>query len=117
MEKMNTNECLNQIHSAIIAKVKSECEVSGNNKLALEISSKLAEYGSSLAASFGNDGKIDEKEERILNAKFDTIINTYLPKKDGIIVDKAWNGFSFCLIKVFKGVKNYLNEWFGLCMK
>ena len=58
-----------------------------------------------------------DDEERALNAKFNAIVDTYLPKKDGVLVEKAWNGFSFCLIKVFKGVKNYLNEWFGLELK
>ena len=114
---MDTNECLKQIHAALVAKAKERCEVSGNNQLALEISSKVAEYGSSWAAGFGNDGKIDDEEERVLNAKFNALVDAYIPKKDGILVDKAWNGFSFCLINVFKGVKNYLNEWFGLELK
>lgn len=114
---MDTNECLKQIHAALVAKVKERCEVSGNNQLALEISSKVAEYGSSWAAGFGNDGKIDDEEERVLNAKFNALVDTYLPKKDGILVNKAWNGFSFCFVKVFKGVKAYLNDWFDLGLK
>lgn len=114
---MDTNECLKQVHAALVAKAKTKCAVDGNNKIALEISGKIAEYGSAWATAFGNDGKLDDDEERQLTAKFNALVDAYIPKKDGILVDKAWNGFSFCLIKVFKGVKNYLNEWFGLELK
>lgn len=111
---MDTNDCIKQIHAALVAKAKAQCAVEGNNKLALEISGKVAEYGSAWAASFGNDGKLDDDEERALNAKFNALVDTYLPKKDGILVEKAWNGFSILFVNVFKGVKNYLNEWFKL---
>ena len=111
---MDTNDCIKQIHAALVAKAKDKCAVGGNNKLALEISGKVAEYGSAWAASFGNDGKLDDDEERALNAKFNALVDTYLPKKDGILVEKAWNGFSILFVNVFKGVKNYLNEWFKL---
>ena len=114
---MNTNDAIKQVHAALVAKAKAKCAVEGNNKFALEVSGKVAEYGSAWAAAFGNDGVLDGDEERALNAKFNAIVDAYVPKKDGILVDKAWNGFSFCLIRVFKGVKNYLNEWFGLELK
>lgn len=114
---MDTNECLKQIHAALVAKAKKRCAVDGNNKLALEIGSKVAEYGSSWAASFGNDGVLDDDEERALNAKFNALVDAYIPKKEGLLVEKAWHGFSFCFVSVFKGVKNYLNEWFGLELK
>jgi len=114
---MNTNDAIKQVHAALVAKAKAKCAVEGNNKFALEVSGKVAEYGSAWAAAFGNDGVLDDDEERALNAKFNAIVDTYLPKKEGVLVDKAWNGFSFCLIKVFKGVKSYLNEWFGLELK
>ena len=114
---MNTNECLKQIHAALVANAKKCCAVDGSNKLALEIGSKVAEYGSAWAAAFGNDGVRDDDEERQLVAKFNEIVDTYLPKKEGVLVDKAWNGFSILFINVFKGVKNYLNEWFGLELK
>ena len=45
------------------------------------------------------------------------IVDNYILKKEGVLVDKAWNGFTFCFVTVFKGVKNYLNEWFGLELK
>ena len=114
---MNTNDAIKQVHAALVAKAKAKCAVEGNHKFALEVSGKVAEYGSAWAAAFGNDGVLDAVEERALNAKFNAIVDTYIPKKDGVLVDKAWNGFSFCLIKVFKGVKNYLNELFGLELK
>lgn len=115
--KMNTNDAIKQVHAALVAKAKAKCAVEGNNKFALEIGGKVAEYGSAWATAFGNDGVLDNDEERALNAKFNAIVDAYIPKKDGILVDKAWNGFSFCLIKIFKGIKNYLNEWFGLELK
>lgn len=115
--KMNTNDAIKQVHAALVAKAKAKCAVEGNNKFALEVSGKVAEYGSAWAAAFGNDGVLDDDEERALNAKFNTIVDAYIPKKDGILVDKAWNGFSVLFINVFKGVKNYLNEWFGLELK
>lgn len=111
---MDTNECLKQVHAALVAKAKAKCAVDGNNKLALEISGKVAEYGSSWAIAFGNDGKLDDDEERMLTSKFSALVDAYLPKKDGILVEKAWNGFSILFVNVFKGVKNYLNEWFKL---
>ena len=114
---MDTNDCIKQLHSALIAKAKAKCAVEGNNRLALEISGKVAEYGSSWATAFGNDGKLDDDEERMLTAKFNALVDSYLPKKDGVLVEKAWNGFSFLFVNVFKGVKNYLNEWFGLELK
>ena len=114
---MDTNDAIKQIHAALVAKAKAKCSVDGNNKFALEVGGKVAEHGSAWATAFGDDGVLDGDEERALNAKFNAIVDAYIPKKDGILVDKAWNGFSFCLIKIFKGVKNYLNEWFGLELK
>ena len=114
---MNTNDAIKQVHAALVAKAKAKCAVEGNNKFALEVSGKVAEYGSAWAAAFGNDGVLDDDEERALNAKFNAIVDTYLPKKEGVLVDKAWNGFTFCFVTVFKGVKNYINEWFGLELK
>ena len=114
---MNTNNAIKQVHAALVAKAKKRCAVDGNNKLALEIGSKVAEYGSAWAASFGNDGVLDDAEEDDLNRKFDAIVDEYIPNKDGVLVDKAWNGFSILFINVFRGVKNYLNEWFGLELK
>ena len=114
---MDTNDAIKQIHAALVAKAKAKCSVDGNNKFALEVGGKVAEYGSAWAEAFGNDGKLDDDEERALNAKFNSIIDAYLPNKDGILVEKAWNGFSILFINVFKGVKSYLNEWFGLELK
>lgn len=114
---MDTNEAIKQVHAALVEKAKAKCAVEGNNKFALEVGGKVAEYGSAWASAFGNDGVLDDDEERQLVAKFNALVDAYIPKKDGVLVDKAWNGFSFCLIKIFKGVKNYLNEWFGLEMK
>ena len=115
--KMNTNDAIKQVHAALVAKAKAKCAVEGNNKFALEVGGKVAEYGSSWAASFGDDGVLDDDEERALNEKFNALVDTYIPKKDGVLVDKAWNGFSIFFINVFRGVKNYLNEWFGLELK
>ena len=114
---MDTNDAIKQIHAALVEKAKRRCAVDGNNKLALEIGSKVAEYGSSWAASFGNDGVLDDAEEDDLNRKFNAIVDEYIPKREGVLVEKAWNGFSILFINVFKGVKNYLNEWFGLELK
>ena len=114
---MNTNDAIKQVHAALVAKAKAKCAVEGNNKFALEVSGKVAEYGSAWAASFGNDGVLDDAEEDDLNRQFDAIVDEYIPKREGVLVEKAWNGFTFCLITVFKGVKNYLNEWFGLELK
>ena len=114
---MNTNDAIKQIHAALVAKAKAKCSVDGNNKFALEVGGKVAEYGSAWAASFGNDGVLDDAEEDALNRQFAAIVDNYIPKKDGILVEKAWNGFSILFINVFKGVKNYLDEWFGLELK
>ena len=114
---MNTNDAIKQVHAALVAKAKAKCAVDGSNRLAVDIGAKLADYGKEWAEAFGNDGVLDDSEEAVINRKFAVIVDNYIPKKDGILVDKAWNGFSFCLIKVFKGVKNYLNEWFGLELK
>lgn len=114
---MNTNDGIKQIHAALVAKAKARCAIAGNNKLALEIGAQIAEYGSAWAASFANDGKLDDDEERLLVAKFNALIDSYVPSKSGVLVDKAWNGFSIFFVNVFKGVKNYLNEWFGLELK
>ena len=114
---MDTNDAIKQIHAALVAKAKKRCAVDGNNKLALEIGSKVAEYGSAWAASFGNDGVLDDAEEDDINRQFDAIVDEYIPKREGVLVEKAWNGFSILFINVFKGVKNYLNEWFGLELK
>ena len=103
---MNTNDCIKQIHAAIVAKAKAKCEVDGSNKFALEVSGKLAEYGSAWAAAFGNDGKLDDEEERMLNAKLNAIVDLYVPSKSGLLVDKAWNGFKILLVPVFKGVSS-----------
>ena len=114
---MSTNDCLKEIHAALVAKVKARAAVEGNNKLALAISGEVAAYGSALAAAFGNDGKLDDAEERDLNARFAALVDAHLPARDGTLVDKAWNGFSICFVTVFKGVKAYLNQWFDLGLK
>ena len=114
---MNTNDAIKQVHSALVAKAKAKCAVDGSNRLALGVGAALADYGKEWAAAFGNDGVLDDDEERQLVAKFNAIVDTYLPKKEGVLVEKAWNGFSILFFNVFKGVKNYLNEWFGLELK
>lgn len=115
---MNTNDCINKIHAAIVAKAKAKCAVDGNNKLALEIGAKFAEYGAKWAAAFADDGKIDDDEEQGLNDEFNSIITAYLPSRDGVLVDKAWNGVHLLgLFTAFNGVKYYLNKWFGLELK
>ena len=101
---MDTNEAIKQVHAALVAKAKAKCAVEGNNKFALEVGGKVAEYGSAWAAAFGNDGVLDDDEERQLVAKFNALVDAYIPKKDGVLVDKAWNGFSILFINVFKGV-------------
>lgn len=112
---MNTNDCINKIHAAVVAKAKARCAVDGNNKLALEIGAKFAEYGAKWAAAFANDGKLDDAEERDLNDEFNVIITTYLPPRDGILVDKMWNGVRILgLFTAFNGIKKYLNKYFGL---
>lgn len=114
---MNTNECVKKLHAALVAKAKRKCEIASSNRLSLEIGGKLAEYGGEFAAAFSNDGILDDEEERRLNAMFDEIVDTYLPSLDDPVVDRAWNGFSIFFITVFKGVKNYLNTWFGLDLR
>lgn len=114
---MDTNDAIKQIHAALVAKTKRRCSVDGSNRLALVIGAKLAAYGNAWAAAFGNDGVLDDYEEGVLNRQFDVIVDEYIPKKEGVLVEKAWNGFSILFINVFKGVKNYLNEWFGLELK
>jgi len=111
---MTTNDCIKEIHAALVDKVAEKAEVDGSNKLAIEISGKIAEYGAEWATAFSGDGKLDAEEARRINAKFNAIIDTYLPSKDGIVVEKAWNGFTLCFVTVFKGVKAYLNQWFDL---
>ena len=114
---MDTNDAIKQIHAALVAKTKRRCSVDGSNRLALVIGEKLAAYGNAWAAAFGYDGVLDDYEEGVLNRQFDVIVDNYIPKKNGILVEKAWHGFTFCFVTVFKGVKNYLNEWFGLELK
>lgn len=114
---MDTNDAIKKVHAALVEKAKAKCAVEGNNKFALEVGGKVAEYGSAWASAFGNDGVLDDDEELQLVAKFNALVDAYIPKKDGVLVDKAWNGFSILFINVFKGVKNYLNEWFGLELK
>ena len=114
---MDTNDAIKQIHAALVAKAKRRCSVDGSNRLALDIGAKLADYGKAWAEAFRNDGVLDDDEEDALIKQFDEIVDEYIPNKDGILVEKAWNGFTFCFVTVFKGVKNYLNEWFGLELK
>ena len=114
---MDTNDAIKQNHAALVATAKKRCAVDGNNKLALEIGSKVAEYGSAWAASFGNDGVLDDAEENDLNRQFDALVDEYIPKREGVLVEKAWNGFSIIVINVVKGGKSDLNEWFGLELK
>ena len=114
---MDTNDAIKQIHAALVAKAKAKCSVDGNNKFALEVGGKVAEYGSAWAASFGNDGVLDDAEEDALNRQFAAIVDNYIPKKDGILAEKARHGFPILFINVFKGVKHYLTERFGLALK
>lgn len=114
---MNTNDAIKQIHAALVAKAKRRCSVDGSNRLALDIGAKVTNYGSAWASAFGNDGVLDDAEEDALNKQFNAIVDGCVPKKDGILVEKAWHGFKICFVPVFRGVKNYLNEWFGLELK
>lgn len=111
---MNTNECISSVHAALVRKAKAVNAAEGNNRMALEISAAIAQYGAMWASSFGNDGILDDAEEARLNAEFDAILTKWVPARDGVIVDKAWNGFKFCFVTVFDGVKAYLNRWFDL---
>ena len=111
---MTTNDYICKVHNAILDKVQERCSLDGNNQFACQVADDIIGYASQIPAAFANDGKIDDAEKKAICDAFAVIINKYVPSQDGVIVDKAWNGWKIAFFTIFDGVKFYLNKWFNL---
>lgn len=106
---MTTNEVFSEIHDHIIAKVKAQCAVDGNNKKAIALADNLMAYAKTISGAFADDGRINEEEEAKIDGAFRVLLDRNVPKTSGIGVSIAWNGILW-----WKGIKHYLNKWFNL---
>lgn len=112
MSTISTNEILERVHAAIVAKVAEKCRIEGSAKTAIEIGREIAEYGQKWIVAFADDGSISAEEAISINATFDEIVEKHIPDIENKTVGIAWNGLSFLGIG-WKGIKFYLDKWFG----
>lgn len=110
---MNSNDIIKQIYAKIIEKQKKHCIEDGTAKTAIEFGSDVAEVGKTWGDSFSYDGKIDDLEEKEMNAVFAAKVDKWIPNVSGTTVSLAWNGFTIFGIG-WKGLKYYLNKLWDL---
>lgn len=115
---MKTNEVLSNIHGAAVKKAAAQCAVEGDALRAIEISNAIIAYGQQWAESFADDGKLSDAECAKIQAAFDAMLDKYVPSLDNPAVSIAYEGMSGWFLKLFgiewKGIRYYLNQWFGL---
>ena len=112
---MNTNEILKTLHDALVAKAQ-ERVVEGKVKVAAEIGNAIIDYGRMWTEGISDDGWISDAERTAIDAKFAELVDKYVPSADGAGVKIAWNGISIFGLG-WKGLKAYVNKWFGLDIK
>lgn len=109
---MNSNDIIKKIYAAIVKKAAQKSFEDKNTKVALEVGGDVAAVGQTWIASF-KDGYIDTTEEKNLNAVFGATVDKWIPEQGGLGVSLLWNGFSLFGLG-WKGLKHYLEKWFGL---
>ena len=109
---MNSNDIIKKIYAAAVKKAAKKSFEDKNTKVALEVGGDVAAIGQTWIASF-KDGNIDATEEQNLNAVFGATVDKWVPKQSGAGVILLWNGFSLFGLG-WKGLKYYLEKWFGL---
>ena len=110
---MESNDIIKKIHREAVRKVAAKCAVEGGGKTAVEIGNAIIAYGKTWTEGLANDGVIDEEEIANTCAVFDALVDKNIPNIDGVGVSVAYNGFTIFGFG-FKGIKHYLNKWFGL---
>ena len=115
---MNTNEVLAGVHEAAVKKVAVKCAAEGSAKRAVEIGNAIMAYGKLWTEGFADDGRLDAAEIAKIQEGFERILAEYVPTMEGPAVAVAYNGLDSWILKLFrmefKGIKHYLNLWFGL---
>ena len=112
---MTTNDILVEIHDALVEKAATRIKVDGKAKVAAEIGNAIIEYGKCWTEGLSDDGALSKEEAAAIRAKFNTIVTAHVPSYEGSGVNIAWNGLSLFGLG-WKGLKSYLNKWFGLAM-
>lgn len=114
---MESNKVLKELHEALVKKAKDKCKADGNKKMMLEVGNEIIAYGMAWTEAYSDDGIMDDEEEKNINSVFCDIIDRRVPNVEHKGIDWAWNGLSVCFIKVWDGLKYYLNKWFDLGLK
>ena len=109
---MSINDIIKKIYAAAVKKASKKSFEDKNTKVALEVGGDVAAIGQTWIASF-KDGNIDATEEENLNAVFGATVDKWIPEQEGLGASLLWNGFSIFGLG-WKGLKYYLEKWFGL---
>lgn len=109
---MSTNEILERVHAAMVARVAEKCRIEGSAKTAIEIGKEIVAYGQTWIDAFADDGSISAEEAIRINAAFDEVVEKRIPDIENKTVGIAWNGLTVFGFG-WKGIKSYLNKWFG----
>lgn len=113
---MNTNEILKNLHDALVAKAQECVAVEGKAKVATEIGNAIIDYGKMWTEGLSDNGRLSDAECWAIDAKFAELVDKHVPSADGAGVKIAWNGISIFGLG-WKGLKAYVNKWFGLAIK
>lgn len=109
---MTTRDIVKKVYAAFVKKAAERSFEDKNTKVALEIGGDVAAVGQTWIDSF-KDGNINVTEEQNLNAVFGSAVDRWVPEQGGIGVSLLWNGISIFGFG-WKGLKHYLEKWFGL---
>jgi len=109
---MTTNDIIKKVYAAVVKKAAQKSIEDQSTKVALEAGGDVAAIGQTWISSF-KDGNIDDAEEANLNSVFGATVDKWVPMQEGIGVSLLWNGFSL-LGFGWKGLRHYLEKWFGL---
>lgn len=110
---MTLKEILKEVYAGFVAKAQKDVEA---GEKAIEIASvgnDVIAVGKTWTEAIGDDGKISDAEAKKMNDVFGDVVDRRCPDVSGAALTFVYNGFTVFGIG-FKGLKHYLNKWFGI---
>jgi len=110
---MNSNDIIKKVYAAIVRKAKKDIAAGESAQIAVDVGNDVITVGQTWTSAIGDDGKISDTEEQNMNNVFGSVVDKRIPNTSGATVTFLYEGFTIFGIG-FKGLKFYLNKWFGL---
>lgn len=114
---MTLKKIIKEVYAAFIEKARRNCQAEGSARVAVVVGNDLVKVGQTWTKAFADDGSISEAEAAEMNSVAGEFIDAHVPEVNGgFALRVVYNGFSVFGFG-WKGLKFYLNQWFGLELK